>query len=135
MDKKQSAQLTAVIGIGIVSINQLAHHFAWYEVYTRFDVLMHFLGGVFAFLFVFTYLYKEKTLSVFPKKVFIGTASIALLWEVYEFGTQTIVGAELITAKDTIEDILVDMVGAFVIYKVLFFVESRKKRYNKTNGA
>ena len=103
----------------------------FYGDYPRFDVPIHFLGGLVAALFFV--LFFEKTISGLPAFslavfVFGGTALAGVLWEFTEWATDRFLPALIpgfhvnqLGLNDTLGDLLVDLLGAAALLFFYFF--------------
>jgi hypothetical protein len=104
--------------VGIFALNLLADVFFWYETIWWFDILMHFLGGLFVSLLIIWIFYPY--LSNLPKRnlfiyIILGTLIVALSWELFEFSVWTIFDLkEIIDMKDSISDIIVGTLGGLL---------------------
>lgn len=116
----------------IAILNEVAINFFLYWKFWWFDIMMHFLGGLwvgFSSLW-FYYLTKEDKVKresfLFALWVsFVGIVLIGLGWEVFEFFIKINMSDKYI--YDTSLDIFMDMIGAFVA-TVLFFNFYKKKK-------
>ncbi len=101
----------------------LYNNVAWY------DLFVHFLSGIFAFLLGYIILKQLNSKdSKIIKIIFcLGFAAlVAVLWEIFEFGADNILGVDLqhhldTGVYDTMEDMIVATVGSFVgmIYVII----------------
>jgi hypothetical protein len=128
---KQSLFLVIFIFI----LNKVANLFFWYTSIVWFDMLMHFLGGVFVALAVGSVLagYLKNTEN---KKVFwIILASVLVVglgWEVFEFSVQEIVKVTgLADVPDSVSDLFFDALGAAA---GTFFVIRAKNKYTSSHN-
>ncbi|MDO8521082.1 MAG: hypothetical protein Q7S52_03125 [bacterium] len=85
------------------------------------DIPLHILGGMWIALFALSLYYahfwvREKDHSRVFVVVFAValTFSIGLLWEIYEFGVDRVVGDSGIGLADTLMDLVDDLVGALL---------------------
>lgn len=95
----------------------LTLHLYW--IFPWFDILMHFLGGLWVGLFLLWFLYHSGYLpcTLLPKNTLAGTLlfgfMLGLLWEVFEVVVQTKTGVhfEGNWALDTVVDLTMDICG------------------------
>lgn len=81
--------------------NFLYWHFWWY------DVMMHFIGGfaIASFFFIFTNNWKRS---------FVAMLFVAIGWEIFEYLFNIEVLEGLKYTLDTIKDLCMDSLGAFL---------------------
>jgi hypothetical protein len=97
-------------------MNTAANFFFWYSSIWWYDMLMHFLGGLFVAVLAYDlcwHLMKTQR-NLWVKFFFIIAAVlfIGLLWEVYEFGVQDIAKVTGIAdIPDSISDLVFDTIG------------------------
>ncbi len=99
-------------------------YFDAYEKYWWWDVLLHFLGGLWVGLSGFWFIYKSHFLPV-PRKTTVNFFMVILLpvllvgigWEIFEymFGLTFVLPGESYRI-DTISDIGMDIVGSLIVY-------------------
>jgi hypothetical protein len=104
-------------------IDKGANKFYWYNSIWYFDMIMHFLGGVWVGFF-FIYIYSPSHLN--NKSVFKIASSVLLIglsWEVFEFVVNNVIGRVPFNSFDSISDIFWDMVGGlsaiFLFFKLI----------------
>ncbi|MBP6856284.1 MAG: hypothetical protein KBC42_01925 [Candidatus Pacebacteria bacterium] len=124
---------------GIFLVNIMAMKFHWYSIVWWFDMPMHTLGGMWiALTSLFVYKYRRTTYDDItnPKKLFfvalICVIIIGLLWEIFEFGMETVGTLDLANPIDSISDLCFDLVGGVVgtmyfIYKYERVIKSIDK--------
>ena len=97
----------------------LAQKFYWYYSIWWFDMLMHFLGGLWlGLVFIYFFLPKNITISLILKILaFVFLAGIG--WEAFEFYFINYVAQNSFNILDTISDVLFDLIGG--ISAVLYF--------------
>lgn len=113
MDPKRLLKQIVVLMIFMFVANQLATKFHWYYSIAWFDMMMHFLGGVWVAMF---FLYVFKAPSTFARKFWVVISSVlvvGILWEVFEFGMGSIAG-DAFNVRDTLSDIFFDLAGGCV---------------------
>jgi uncharacterized membrane protein YjdF len=123
---KQSLFLIIIIFI----LNKVANLFFWYTSIVWFDMMMHFLGGVFVALALGSvltgYLKNAENKKVFWV-ILVSVLVVGLGWEVFEFSVQELVKVVgLADIPDSLSDLLFDALGAIV---GTFFVIRAKNKY------
>jgi len=116
MQKKILNQILFLIVV-IFFLNLLAMKFYWYWSIPWFDMLMHFLGGLFISLVLLWLNYFRGLLGSFSKKkailiAILGTLVIGLLWEIFEFSLDTFITEKSWDMADTLSDLFFDLLGA-----------------------
>ncbi len=108
----------------VSTLHFLATKLYWYNDFFWFDMLMHFIGGIFIGFIALYILYRFK---ISQNKKFISTIKITILtvfvvglfWEVYEYVVQGFTGAILANPIDSISDLFFDLAGG--LYAVYIF--------------
>lgn len=110
--------------------------FHWYSIVWWFDMPMHAIGGLWvALTALYIYKYRKTTLEDIsrPNKMLavalVSVFVVGVLWEVFEFGTETIGTVDIANPIDSISDICFDLAGG--ILGSLYFV-SRYERVIKS---
>lgn len=109
-----------------------------------FDLLAHFLSGVFT-SFISLILIKKKGLLEDKNKYFIVlymiaiTLTVASLWEFFEFTSDKLLHGDVQWVKETgVDDTMGDMLIAFlgsILYSIYFLIRVKSKEYlNKLNS-
>ena len=142
MNKQQIPKilLLSIIMIGVV--NAFADHFYLYWKISWLDMLMHFLGGAWIGLTILWIYYLSGKFKNIPENrrrvsyvyilAGIVTATIGILWEVFEFSLDFFVTFnEFNGFYDTTSDILLALIGAIVVAKYFISKEYYKKQKNK----
>lgn len=132
MNKKSLLKHLVFLMFFIFIADFLAHKFFWYSLIWYFDMIMHFLGGLWVGLF-FIYVVSFKKSISYGINIFlniiIATLIIGLLWELYEYYLNIVSGTDFILA-DTISDLLFDLFGSIVA--ILYFLKIiMRKTINK----
>lgn len=120
---KQPLFLISFIIISIIgALHYLALKFYLYWVFPWFDILMHFLGGLWVGLIVMWFLFfsgfinkninETSRVRVFYVSI-LSVLIVGLLWEVFEFYTGVMI-LETNYGMDTIIDLIMDILGASV---------------------
>ena len=124
-----------IILIGVLNIWALNNF--WYWVYWWFDILMHFLGGLWVGVMAIWVYYLSGLLGkplITKKNVlilsFVSVLVVGIGWEVFEiFIKETINEPGFII--DTLGDLLFDLLGAFVAYRYFtyHFLENKHELF------
>ncbi len=133
--RRKLALESFLLVIAIFAVNLLANKFYWYVAIPWFDMLMHFLGGVFLALATgafFAKLFLGKPFLHILPALLASVLLFGTLWEAFEYSVQSIITfAHLASIPDSFSDIIFDLLGGFV---GTLFVYRAAKRYNRTNG-
>jgi len=136
MDRKKLLKLIIYLMFFIFIANLLAQKFYWYSSIWYFDMIMHFLGGVWQGLF-FIWFFSINDLPLFRLsldaidfkliyKTILFVLLIGVLWEFFEFFTNNYVGHDPFNTLDTISDIFFDLAGgAFAVFYFLFYLSKK----------
>lgn len=134
MTIQKKALLGGVIAIWIMLVLQIAASvWSLYWILPWFDILMHFLGGVWLGLTIFAlltrsipYLLTHKALMVIV--LVSGTLFIGFAWEIMEFFLDLVLGTNMFQPDlpDTLIDLAMDMAGSAVsAIGILFFMNKQ----------
>lgn len=119
MDKRKLLKYIVFLMFVIFLANNIALKFYWYYSISWFDMLMHFLGGLWVGLF-FSYIFYDK--NPFFKQlltVILCVLSVGILWEIFEFFIGAI-AHDPFSIRDTTSDIFFDLAGGlFAIFYCL----------------
>ena len=119
--------LLALLAVLIGALHLVAIEFNLYWELPLFDVLLHFLGGVWVALTVFWFLYIYKIVPVRPAHALIfmlvGVLVVGISWEIYEYSFTVTFAANY--PLDTGIDLAMDVIGALVAYR---FVKTSRYR-------
>lgn len=114
--KKIFYTMFAVLAVtGILNTIGTALYLYWTVIW--FDMIMHFLGGLFVALFFFSVFLFLKTKLPYMEKLVLGlifSILVGLVWEYYELIIGVTDLGELGYWPDTGMDIVMDTLGAFV---------------------
>ena len=123
MERQKLLTLLLILIYVIVIIHGAAEWFYLYWLFPWFDIMMHFLGGVWVGLAVLWLVYYSGYVPV-PRKtksfafmLCLGLVGVVgLAWEAYEFITRILLHAPLFPdyAADTTLDMIMDLLGAIV---------------------
>jgi len=98
-----------------------AEKFYWYNSVSYFDMIMHFLGGLWLGLF-FTYVYSINKINLGQITIILSSVLlIGLSWEVFEFIVNNVIAKTPFDLLDTISDIFWDLMGGFI--SILYFLK------------
>ena len=130
---------TFLILVTIFIINAIGLYNDWYHFFW-FDMTLHFLGGFFMAMFLSAYL-KDNLFDGWKLKNFLiilGAVSfIGIVWEFSEYLANLIISPILYDhygvrtyfmgdLDDTMNDLLMDILGAGLFALILHFIRSRK---------
>jgi len=128
MDSKKLLIRIVFLVLIIFLLNYLAMKFYWYYSIWYFDILMHFLGGIwlgFAFLYLFSI--EKITFNLILKILFV-TLLIGIGWEIFEILIDNFITGKYFNYLDTISDLLFDLAGSlFVVFYFLKRAMSNEK--------
>ncbi len=126
MTRKNIFSLVAVIVLSIFLLNSIANIFYWYSSLWYFDLIMHFLGGVWLGVFFIWYFYDDLLQKGFNKKnffkIFLCVLLVGILWEIFEIVFNNIIAGLTFDFFDTYTDIIADLLGgifSFISFKKL----------------
>lgn len=117
----------------VFGLNFLANKLYWYSAMPWFDMLMHFLGGLWLGLAWVWFLSSQSLrLSPEPKALALTAKSIlqiillvllvGILWEVFEFFVDETIAKNGFDLADTLSDLLFDSLGGF---SAIFYLSKR----------
>ena len=130
MDKKRFFIYLASLVFFIFILNTLAGRFYWYYSIWYFDIIMHFLGGIWlGLVFIWLFWGKEFNLKLFLK-IILGVLLISVLWEIFEIIFNNILAGDPFNFLDTTSDVFCDLAGGtfaiFYFSKRIMFKEKNK---------
>lgn len=128
-----SGLLIALLALSIALLQFLATTFFLYWVWWWFDIVMHFLGGVFIGSSMLWLIRYEVPVGIRHRipiflTTFLGVLAVGVLWEVFEYVTGLYAAVNY--TLDTTLDLAMDIVGMLLAYLVLnrlFFQSDTKK--------
>lgn len=133
MHRIKTGTILFVLSFLIVILHMEGMRREWYFFYPWYDIPMHFLGGlVVAFLIYFIILTSGKRSSVLSNRlklgvyIIVGTLVIGIGWELFEYFFNITFDAG--QTGDTMLDIVMDIVGALVVYT--YALVSLRKNYS-----
>jgi len=118
--KKLSNVLIKITTIVFV-LNFLATKLYWYSDFWWFDMLMHFLGGVFIGILILYIIFRTQrnthmSLYAIMKLTIVSVFVIGFLWEIYEYVVQGFTGVILANPLDSISDLFFDVAGGLYVF-------------------
>ena len=131
----------------IFAMDIIGLYYRWYLSYSWFDQVLHFSGGFFMAMLLSKYL-KDHLLADSKLKntlIILGVVSfIGITWEFVEYIANLILSPIIYNEfaiktyfmgdlNDTINDLLMDILGAGVFAFILHFIRSRKAHQIQTN--
>ncbi len=132
LSRKKVFGLVSFLIFIIFFLNFSANKFYWYSSIWWFDLMMHFLGGLWLGLFFVWYDYKNFVQLYFNKKNFLHliyfVLFIGIAWEVYEILVNIIFAQNPFDFIDTFTDVVADTLGGIVAF---VFLKNLKISYNK----
>lgn len=121
--------------IVIFLLHKIAGMFYWYTSIVWFDMVMHFLGGIFLALVagsVGASLLKNASKTKIFIVVILFVLVVGIGWEVFEFSVQEIIKIRgLADIPDSFSDLFFDLIGGIV---GTFFVITAKNKYTVTHN-
>jgi len=121
MDRKKFLIRLALLIFFIFLVNLVALKFYWYYSIWYFDMIMHFLGGLWlglAFFWLFSF--KELSLKLILK-VILGILLIGIFWEIFEILVNKTIAQNPFNILDAVSDIYFDLAGG--IFAILYFLK------------
>ena len=116
MTKRSSFAILAALLYAILALHLLALYFYWYWMFWWYDILLHFLGGLWlggTTLWFLQYVRKEPigraAQYIIPT---IAVLIIGLGWELFEFSLDTFIIFRTNDIIDTMSDLGMDVVGS-----------------------
>jgi len=121
MDRKKLVKILLSLIFLILVFHSLGNKLYWYSAIWYFDMIMHFLGGLWIALLGF-YLFLSKNqsfrLSSEPKalagaiiKILLFVLLVGVGWEVFEISVNDVLARNPFNALDTFSDIFFDLSG------------------------
>lgn len=131
---KRSARRAVLHLWSLFVISFLAIKLKLYDIFWWFDRPMHFYGGYVSALLIIALLFKAK-ISFSSKKfsviLFIGVFLVGVAWELFELFVENNTGADLVSMRDSIEDLIFDMSGSVLAYYFYFIDQREEKKISK----
>ena len=134
MDLYKNSVKRAVFHLwGLLIISFLAIKLKLYDIFWWFDRPMHFYGGYVAGLLIIALLFRNK-ISFSSKKFFflllLGAFLVGIAWEFFELFVENHTGADLVSMRDSIEDLICDLLGSFLAY-FLYYIDQKGSKISK----
>lgn len=110
------------------AMNAIAYKLYLFWTVIWFDMVMHFLGGLFVSLFFFAVLSVLKSKLSYVEKLVLGvvfTVLVGLVWEYYELVIGVTNLADTVYWGDTGMDIVMDTLGSLVGVLFVHWVEKK----------
>ena len=108
--KKLSKRLISLIFF-ILIVNFLALKFYWYSSIWYFDMIMHFLGGLWIGLaYIYVFKVKDRSLNSILR-VIVSVLLVGIAWEFYEIAVNDVLAQNAFNYLDTISDLFFDLAG------------------------
>lgn len=110
------------------AMNAIAYKLYLFWTVIWFDMVMHFLGGLFVSLFFFAMLSVLKSKLSYVEKLVLGvvfTVLVGLVWEYYELVIGVTNLADTVYWGDTGMDIVMDTLGSIVGVLFVHWVEKK----------
>lgn len=115
MNRKGLLKHLIILMFFIFLADILAKHFYWYFSIWYFDMIMHFLGGVWAGLFFIWFFYgsglDSKSLASKVIKIFLFVLVVGVIWELFEIFANNHIAQEPFNALDSASDVFFDLAG------------------------
>ncbi len=116
MMKRKTFALLAVLLYVILTLHLSALYFYWYWMFWWYDILLHFLGGLWlagTALWFLQYI-RQKQMSQIKQYLFpVGIVIIiGLGWEIFEFSLDTFIIFQTNDIIDTMSDLGMDIAGS-----------------------
>jgi hypothetical protein len=134
MDRKKLFNTLAILIVAIFLINALANKFYWYSSIWYFDMIMHFLGGLWVGILAF-YFFSPQTISFrLILKILMMVFMVGVGWEIFEVLVDKVVFLNSFSIIDTVSDIIFDIIGGiaaiFYYMKKIMTVKPNKVQSN-----
>lgn len=114
--------ITALVVLGFVLFAHISGLDGLYYTVERYDVMMHFLGGVGIGFFIIALVRSYRHIVVFSSKhIILGVLIVGIVWELFEIA-YNLTGYPLWTKLyyiDTVKDLIMDVLGGGLV--TLFF--------------
>ncbi|HBB49708.1 TPA: hypothetical protein DEQ22_01125 [Candidatus Nomurabacteria bacterium] len=123
MDKKGFLKHLVFLMFFIFIADLLARNFYWYSLIWYFDMIMHFLSGLWVGLFFFYVLSVKSPLAPSFKsflKIILLVLIIGISYEIFEF-IMNVISVTPFDPVDTTSDLFFDMLGAAV--SIFYFMK------------
>ncbi len=118
MDKQKLFKRIVFLMLFIFLANNVALELYWYYSIWYFDMLMHFLGGLWEGLFFIYVFYVRKQILTHLFSIILFVLLIGILYEVFEFFL-SVISHDPFSILDTTSDIFFDLLGGS--FAILYF--------------
>ena len=131
MEKRKLLVRLATLVFFIFIVNYIAKEFYWYSSIWWFDMLMHFLGGLWlGLVFIWLFFGKEINSKLFLK-IILGVFLIGFFWEIFEIIVNNFTIKDSFNILDTISDLCFDVAGG--IFALWYFYFSKRIMFKEKN--
>jgi hypothetical protein len=123
ISQKVKLYTSFVLALGVVCVHFLAISNSWYWKWVLLDIPMHYFGGVLIAVLSWWFIECIRSEIVFFKSaVYVATSVllVGLAWEVFEYATGLYGVSRDAYLKDTILDVIMDMLGAITIIGLIW---------------
>ena len=110
-----------MLGFIIFLLNYLAVQFYWYTSIWYFDIIMHFLGGIWVGFMIIWFLKIKLISSKTILQIILGVFLIGVLWEFFEIILNDYTTQNPFNILDTVSDIFCDLAGG--TFATLYFLK------------
>lgn len=111
--------------------DMVATKFFLYYSISWFDMMMHFLGGLWVGLFFIWFFPPKDTSFVSIVKIFLFVLFVGILWEFFELYVNNFLARMSFNPRDTLSDIFFDLGGGLLAVLYLFKSGVMPKSSNK----
>ncbi len=121
----------AILLVCIVALHIVALQFFLYWMYSWFDIMMHFLGGLFVSLMTLWFFFESGYVNIYrsiQNVVIIAGGSIVFIgigWEILEVLAGIPIEENFIS--DTVTDLIMDVIGASIAIFIFIKLFLHKK--------
>lgn len=116
-------RLALIVAIFMAFLHVAATMFFLYSFYWWFDIPLHFLGGSCAgliSLYFYSYFHRRTAVSTGSSQallvVIIGTITVGLAWELFEYSADITFNTVGDYFLDTVKDLIMDILGGYAAY-------------------
>lgn len=120
MGRAKLLRIITFVIILIFLVNFLANKFYWYYSVWYFDMIMHFIGGLWLSLLTLYYFMPQRMSLRLAGQILLVVFLIGAGWEVFELLTDRVIAQNPFNILDTTSDIFWDLAGGVAV--VLYFL-------------
>lgn len=121
MDYKKLLKYSAVLIFFIFLMNYLALRFHWYFSIWYFDMLMHFLGGIWlGFISIYLFNFDPNSKKSFFN-IIAAVFIVGMGWEIFEIVVNAYTTENTFNILDTLSDLLFDTAGG--VFALFYFLK------------